>query len=111
MAMNPLTLSLLGVELRHRRSRNEQLEGDATVPDTLQQVPELRPLRSSRRATSHYNHFQTVCSSTSDDPPSYAIATRHRPSQRQQSGLGREILPKYACTVAAEARVLLQLDV
>ena len=108
MAMTPLALSLLGVE-PHPRRRNTEQHGEATVPEGLQHLSESRPTRPSRRATSYYNSFQTVCSSANDCPPPYAIATRHRPAQRRRTDFG-ESLPRYTCTVAAEAKVLLQLE-
>lgn len=108
MAMTPLALSLLGIEPPNQRRRPAGAEVD-DVPDALQQMPELRPVRPSRRATSYYNSFQTVCSTSDDQPPSYPIATRHRSAHKRHLE-GREILPKYSCSVGAEGKVLLQLE-
>ena len=100
MTMTPLALSLLGVEAVQRRRNAQEGQGDSAEP---------RPSRLSRRPTSYYNSFQTLCSSANDNPPSYAIAARHRPGQRHRDG-GKEILPKYDCTVGIEAKVLLNLE-
>ena len=108
--MTPLALSLLGVEPPRRTRRTEQQGGDATIDDSPQHVSEQRPIRSSRRATSYYNSFQTVCSAANDGPPSYAIATKRRPVNRRELNVGNEGLPSYTCTVGAEAKLLLQLE-
>ena len=109
MTMAPLALSLLGVETQTRR-RHAGRTGESIAQEVLQQPHEHRPSRSSRRATSHYNQFQTACSSSSDDPPSYAAAIRHRPNRQREAGSQRDLLPKYVCTVSAEAKLLLQLE-
>lgn len=102
MALQPLALSLLGVDPpRRRNGEGIEIEGQAVNG---------RPTRTSRRAASYYNTFQTSCSTCTDNPPAYAIATRHRPAQRGDLEGGGEILPKYTCTVAAEARVLLNIE-
>ena len=80
------------------------------VEEPAQQPREQRPQRISRRATSHYNHFQTSCSSATDDPPSYAATMRNRTPVQPRSGLAGAAPPKYECTVSAEGKVLLQLE-
>ncbi|KAK3719525.1 hypothetical protein LTR37_004383 [Vermiconidia calcicola] len=109
MTITPFALSLLGVEPVNQRRQPGQEEGDAVIPDEVQQVPELRPVRNSRRATSYYNSFQTVCSTSNDDPPSYETAARQR-QPRRPAGYGKEVLPSYSCSVATGAKVLLQLE-
>lgn len=104
MAMSPFALSILGLESTNRRRRRAEGETDG-----VRGVPGSRATRSSRRATSHYNVFQTVCTPANDSPPSYAIATSHRPSPRE-AAVGGEVLPGYTCTIDAEAKVLLQLE-
>ena len=106
--MTPLALSLLGVEPERRRRRSIHAEGDA-IPDIIQNLPEFRPVRISRRPTSYFNSFQTLCSPSEDAPPSYNVATHQQATQRRHLE-GREILPKYTCSAAAEGKVLLQLE-
>lgn len=108
MAMTPFALSLLGAESMNRRRQGEVSEGETSIPEPVQAEPELTPARTSRRATSYYNSFQTVCSPANDEPPSYNRAARLRPTR--PAGNGRENLPKYTCTVAAETKVLLHLE-
>jgi hypothetical protein len=109
MTITPLALSLLGVETQPRQRPTERAR-ESIDQDAPQQTPEARPSRSSRRATSHYNHFQTICSTANDDPPTYASAIRHKPNHERGTGIRKEVLPKYECTVNAEAKVLLQLE-
>ena len=108
MALTPFALSLLGAESINRRRQGDVSEGEPAIPELVQAVPELRPARTSRRATSYYNSFQTVCSPANDEPPSYSCAARQRPAR--PAGNGRELLPKYTCTVSTEAKVLLHLE-
>ncbi len=110
MTITPLALSLLGIETQSRRRHAERSRDSSDQETPLQHIPEARPSRTSRRATSHYNHFQTICSSANDDPPSYTAAIRHKPNHQQEAGPRREVLHKYECTVSAEAKVLLQLE-
>ena len=111
MAMTPFALSLLGVESTNRRRQTEAVGDETrTEPDVAQQVQESRPVRLSRRATSYYNSFQTTCSTSTDAPPSYAIAARQRPACRRQPVRCNEVLPGYTCTVASEGKILLQYE-
>ena len=110
MALQPLALSLLGVEAPARRryrgrSGEEGRRGEATL-----RAADGRPARATRRPTSYYNSFQTSCTSSTDDPPSYSIATRQKVAQRRHLDGGREGLPTYNCTVAAEAKMLLNIE-
>jgi len=73
-------------------------------------LPEPRPARSSRRATSYYNPFQTSCTTATDNPPSYAIAAKQKPAQRKDRAIGNEALPGYTCTVATEAKLWLNIE-
>ena len=109
MTMTPLAFSLLGVETQTRR-RQQERHRTSIDREAIQPVPEARSSRASRRATSHYNHFQTVCSSATDEPPTYTSTIRQRPTTHGRSAIGREPLPKYECTVNAEAKLLLQLE-
>lgn len=76
----------------------------------VQDLPEMRASRTSRRPTSSFNHFQTQCSPSNDSPPAYAIAARHRLSSKRHAEVGREKLPDYSCTVNAESKVLLLVE-
>lgn len=101
MALQPLALHLLGVESPPGRRPNGR-EGERTA--------DARPPRPSRRTTSYYNTFQTSCTTSTDDPPSYETASRQRPAQSRPSESGKETLPCYTCTVTAEAKVLLNIE-
>ncbi|KAK5126655.1 hypothetical protein LTR85_009589 [Meristemomyces frigidus] len=109
MAMSPFALSVLGLDSPSRRRGVEHTE-EGTGPNATGGARETRTLRTSRRATSHYNAFQTLCLPSHDDAPAYAIATRHTPSAQRPSSGGDDALPGYTCTVAAEAKMLLQLE-
>ena len=110
--MTPFALSILGMEpnIERRRQRHGEHREETVVPEALQNIPEIRPARPSRRVTSHFNPFQTVCSSATDSPPAYAIATRQRPNARRSLSEGNEVLPKYICSVQQEGKFLLQLE-
>ena len=101
MAATQLGMAILGLEGERRR--------DDIVPGVIPSVPEARATRSSRRPTSNYNAYQTACVPSHDNPPSYAIATRHKPSTTPIKP-GTELLPKYSCDVNAQAKMLLQLE-
>lgn len=105
MALQPLALHLLGVELPSQR-RNERRRDESGANGQA----DGRPPRAPRRATSYYNPFQTTCTTATDNPPCYAIATRHKPAERRPEDCGKECLPQYTCTVAAEAKVLLNIE-
>lgn len=109
MAMSPFALSILGLETMNRRRQTETAE-ETAVSETARNTPGTRMARTSRRATSHYSSFQTVCSQSHDDPPAYAIATRHKQPVRLDSDVVDETLPKYNCSIGAEAKLLLQLE-
>ncbi|KAK1086944.1 hypothetical protein LTR33_001310 [Friedmanniomyces endolithicus] len=105
MALPPFALSILGMDTDNRRRRPED--------DTETQVPNptrTAPARHLRRATSHYNFFQTLCSAAQDSPPAYALAVKHKVPAARQRGEGHERLPGYTCSVSAEAKLLLQLE-
>ena len=98
-----LAVSILGMQSTISTSHTSQVE--------VVETPEPSPLpRATRRAQSHYNAFQTVCTSATDNPPSYASAIRHRSAQRRYHDDDRGVLPKYTCTVLAEAKLLLNLE-
>jgi hypothetical protein len=111
VSMTPVALSLLGFDpASQRRILQAQAEAEAIVPEDIQNVPELRPVRPSRtKATSYFNSFQTVCSTAKDDPPSYDFASRQRLPQRPTIDR-TERLPAYSCTVQKTMKVLLQLE-
>ena len=105
MTMTPFALSLLGVESGTRTTPGQEA-GDTMASETRQHR-ESRAIhgRHGRRTTSYSNAFQTTCSPSHDEPPSYVIAARQRPVARRE--FEREVLPGYTCTVEAEAKVLL----
>ncbi|KAK0305429.1 hypothetical protein LTR91_003794 [Friedmanniomyces endolithicus] len=104
MAFSPFALSILGMDAENRR----RLPEDDMAP--MQDTSRTAPVRHSRRATSHYNFFQTLCSAAQDSPPAYALAIKHQAPAARQRGEAREKLPGYSCSVSAEARLLLQLE-
>ncbi|EMC94782.1 hypothetical protein BAUCODRAFT_36042 [Baudoinia panamericana UAMH 10762] len=101
MAMAPSTVHLLGFA----PNRPEPEVAVSTAPSHNVPAP-----RTSRRATSHYNAFQTLCSPANDNPPAYNIAVRQGfvPSSHPEER--RERLPKYTCSVNCEMKFLLQLE-
>jgi hypothetical protein len=70
MAMSPFALTMLGMDSAQRRRPGGDSEGEVT----------MRPTRSARRATSHYNYFLTQCVPAEDEPPTYARASKHKVS-------------------------------
>jgi hypothetical protein len=70
-------------------------------------LPSTRP---PKRAQSYFNSFQTTCTPTQDDPPTYAAATRQRPVSRRDTHAGREALPSYSCSVSAGATMLVNME-
>ncbi|KAK1075531.1 hypothetical protein LTR33_009500 [Friedmanniomyces endolithicus] len=105
MALSPFALSILGMDTENRRRRPED-DTETQVPNTTRTAP----VRHSRRATSHYNFFQTLCSAAQDSPPAYALAVKHKAPATRQRGEGHERLPGYSCSVSAETKLLLQLE-
>jgi hypothetical protein len=109
---------------RHPQMRNMEGEGDTltslavsimgmngTVQASGQQAQSGLPsTRPPKRAQSYFNSFQTTCTPTQDDPPSYATATRQRPVARRDLQTGREALPKYSCSVSAGATMLVNME-
>ncbi|KAI4720422.1 hypothetical protein E4T48_03297 [Aureobasidium sp. EXF-10727] len=66
----------------------------------------------SRRVTSYHHPFQTRCSPCTDPAPSYATATRNPkflPTPRFFDN-GREVLPKYTCTVSREGPMQMRIE-
>ena len=109
--MSPLALSLLGVEsIGRRRLQQGETEGETNGPEAVQLVYGMRPIRALRRPTSYYNPFQTVCSTSNDNPPLYAVVSKHRPAQPRHLDHRTEVLPKYSSTVSSEGKFLLQLE-
>lgn len=64
---------------------------------------------SSRKATSHFNQFQTSCMPSDDAPPAYASVRRISSGSRNNQN-HVEALPSYTCTVEAQAKVLLKIE-
>ncbi|QIW98144.1 hypothetical protein AMS68_003662 [Peltaster fructicola] len=109
-ALSAFALSVLSVEQAMERGPWQGRGPTATNNEesaTTQTVQ--RPTRSTRRATSHYNSFQTHCTTDDNAPPTYATAIKQKNASRH-SEEGRELLPGYSCTVSAEAKVLLNLE-
>jgi hypothetical protein len=73
-------------------------------------VTEMATSRTSRRAQSYFNTFQTACTPAHDDPPSYASASRQKPVIRREIIAGKEALPQYTCTVSAGLRMLVNME-
>ncbi|KAF2224997.1 hypothetical protein BDZ85DRAFT_87080 [Elsinoe ampelina] len=103
--LSPMALSILG------------LEQAGFLPASCR---ELRPGRSSsrrngtteRRVTSYYNQFSSRCAISNDAPPSYTNAVhqaRFPPSPRHWDR-GREVLPKYTCSVFKEGPMQMRLE-
>lgn len=105
--LSPLAVSILGMEGSLPTRQRQRTPQDETVMTSS--VPASLVPRSSRRAQSHYNAFQTICTPASDGPPSYATAIRHRPIARHLDE-SEEPLPDYSCSVLAEAKLLLNLE-
>ncbi|KAK3069554.1 hypothetical protein LTR53_012022 [Teratosphaeriaceae sp. CCFEE 6253] len=103
MALSPFALTVLGMTEPTSRRRRTDTETETAAPEPAHMIP----TRTSKRATSHYNFFQTACSPAQDSPPAYAAATKHKAPRH---GEARDTLPKYTCTVQAEGKLLLQLE-
>jgi hypothetical protein len=71
---------------------------------------EMAATRTSRRAQSYFNTFQTTCTPAQEDPPSYATASRQKPVARREITAGKEVLPQYTCTVSAGVRMLVNME-
>ncbi|CAK4030633.1 Hypothetical predicted protein [Lecanosticta acicola] len=108
-----------------RRPDGESTAPDATSNSPAQARPDARqtpqqptsqsyppPHSTSRnprqKPMSNYNIFHTTCSVSTDQPPSFAMAMRPRPTPSSLEG--RERLPDYSCTVEFGAKVLLNLE-
>ena len=108
MALPPSTT--LGAELQ-RRAILPDTDASAVPAAPIQDQPaEARPARSSRRVTSYHNTFQTSCSVSNDEPPTYSAAIRTPARPLRTVDDGREKLPKYSCTVGVEGKLLLNLE-
>lgn len=102
MVLSPLALSILGMDTVNNRRRPRQ-------GDEAQEATQNRVARPSRRATSYYNSFPTICSSATDSAPAYADAAKQKLPQPHPD-FRREQLPGYTCSVSTEAKLLLQLE-
>lgn len=108
MAMPPSTT--LDAELRRPPMLEDNHDASAVPAAPVQDQPEAQPARSSRRVTSYHNTFQTSCSVSNDEPPTYAAATRTPAPPLRFVHDGRETLPKYSCTVGVAGKLLLNLE-
>lgn len=108
-ALSAFAMSVVSMEQAMERG---SCQGRGPLPgtETSATIPAVqRTVRTTRRATSHYNSFQTYCSPDHSPPPCYNTAVQQRqPSIRPEEGV--EALPEYECTVSAEAKVLLNLE-
>lgn len=100
--LTPLALAILGID-DPTTARNPQSEGAFPA--------RLRPA-GERRVTSYFSHFQTRCAPANDAPPTYNLAVREArfPSSARYFDGGREVLPKYTCTVGKEGPMHVQLE-
>lgn len=103
--MTPFALGVLGAESLARRRDSSASQSPA---ESSPAHSETRTSRTTRRTTSYHAAFQPTCSVATDDPPSYPSAIRHPPPPPRS--IGGEPLPKYSCTVSAEAKVLLHVE-
>ncbi|WPG97942.1 Hypothetical protein R9X50_00072500 [Acrodontium crateriforme] len=121
VAMSTFAMAALGMDNEQERSAESTRAKIGVTTTTTQSVSasstsadrhsaELRTAaRSSRRAMSNYNAFQTACIPANDSPPSYSAAIRHKfPLLHPETGCER--LPLYSCTVAIEAKLLLAVE-
>lgn len=102
--LSPLALSILGLE-------NAGILPENTLAPPLQEVERPAPT-NDRRVVSYHNSFQTRTTVSKDSPPSYNTALRQARfplSPRHLDG-GREILPKYTCTVSMEGPMHMLLE-
>ncbi|KAI5249081.1 hypothetical protein E4T42_05461 [Aureobasidium subglaciale] len=82
----------------------------ATTPAQDEDSQAERP--RSRRVTSYHHPFQTRCSPCDDPAPSYAVAartSRFPPAPRFLDN-GKEVLPKYTCTVSREGPMQMRIE-
>lgn len=133
--MAPFNLSVMGADSLHPRRTRTPIEAgpesqgsgtDTPVPAQSHHQSDTSHTRShihqhqhnhhhhtrqSRpRLTSHYSNFQTSCTPAVDDPPTYAHASKQRPTTCRSLTQGCEPLPSYSCTVGAECKLLLNLE-
>jgi hypothetical protein len=82
----------------------------ATNPVQDDDAQAVRP--RSRRVTSYHHPFQTKASPCNDPAPSYASATRTPkfPPAPRFFDNGREVLPKYTCTVSREGPMQMRIE-
>ncbi|KAF2717132.1 hypothetical protein K431DRAFT_277526 [Polychaeton citri CBS 116435] len=127
MSITPFGMSVLGIDPDAQPRRDQpvvepnpsQAAATAATTTTLSSsptaertptAPAQRP-RPPRRPTSNFNAFQTTCTPSTDSPPAYAAAVRHRPSPQPTVDEAQfRAPPKYTCTVSAEAKLLLQVE-
>ena len=113
-------LHLSQCSTRQPQMRNMEGEGDTLTSlavsimgmnGTVQAQPTGLPsTRPPKRAQSYFNSFQTTCTPAQDDPPTYATATRQKPVARRDLHAGKEVLPKYSCSVSAGATMLVNME-
>ena len=110
----PLAMSMLASLVNTPNAGTQRPENVAAY--TGQPVPppsqQPRSNNAAERRTSHYNSFQTRCTPSTDNPPSYAVsegATRLRGTPRHLDN-GSEILPKYTCSVQKEGVMYMRIE-
>ncbi|GAB7357741.1 hypothetical protein MBLNU459_g0396t1 [Dothideomycetes sp. NU459] len=107
--LTPLALTILGLDRSRPTAGVRQDEPEATAPPARAQ-PQLRVVE--RRSTAYHNAFQTKTTPSFDDPPSYSVSAsmeRMPRSARHLDG-GKEILPKYTCSVAKEGVMSMRVE-
>lgn len=106
--LSPLALSILGLEqagFLPATGRNAQTSSEARERPT-RQAPD-------RRVASYFNHFQSRCAPSTDSPPCYAAAASANPRIPIASRYldnGKEILPRYTCSVHKEGPLYMLLE-
>jgi hypothetical protein len=100
--LTSLAFSIMGM--------NGTIQTSNQIAGQQAQTTGLPSTRPPKRAQSYFNSFQTTCTPTQDDPPTYAAATRQRPVSRRNLLAGKEALPEYSCSVSAGATMLVNME-
>lgn len=110
-----LALTVLGIDLNDFAQPSRRADANTAEDnnEAFQPTQTSQPARSAeRRLTSYFNTFQTKCTPSTDSPPSYAVSARlaRIPSNPRYFDGGREVLPKYTCTVAREGVMQMRVE-
>jgi hypothetical protein len=100
--LTSLAFSIMGM--------NNTVQASNQAAGQQSQATGLPSTRPPKRAQSYFNSFQTSCTPAQDDPPTYATATRQKPVSRRDLHAGKEVLPKYSCSVSAGATMLVNME-